>query len=173
MRWQLIAVNPAALVEPPPLTQIEVHPYNDEARRFLDAAREDRLESRWLVAIALGIRQGEALGLWWDDLDFEAGTLRVRRALQRDPEGGGLVFVERSGPRCGLIGRTNSRNGPQPRIGRIHGWCSPAGSGPRCPRAMVLGHSQISVTLNTYSHVAPELAVEAAGRMEGALWSAP
>jgi hypothetical protein len=38
---------------------------------------------------------------------------------------------------------------------------------------MVLGHSQISVTLNTYSHVAPELAIEAAERMEGALWSAP
>jgi integrase len=37
----------------------------------------------------------------------------------------------------------------------------------------VLGHSQISVTLNTYSHVAPELAIEAAGRMEGTLWSAP
>jgi integrase len=37
----------------------------------------------------------------------------------------------------------------------------------------VLGHSQISVTFNTYSHVAPELAVEAAERMEGALWSGP
>jgi hypothetical protein len=43
MRWQLIAVNPAALVEPSP--HIEVRPYNvDEARRFLDAAREDWLE---------------------------------------------------------------------------------------------------------------------------------
>jgi integrase len=35
----------------------------------------------------------------------------------------------------------------------------------------ILGHSQISVTLNIYAHVAPEIAREAASRMEGALWS--
>ncbi|WP_088951185.1 tyrosine-type recombinase/integrase [Micromonospora zamorensis] len=35
----------------------------------------------------------------------------------------------------------------------------------------ILGHSQISVTLNIYAHVAPEVAREAAARLEGALWS--
>jgi integrase len=35
----------------------------------------------------------------------------------------------------------------------------------------ILGHSQISVTLNIYAHVAPEIAREAAARLEGALWS--
>jgi hypothetical protein len=34
----------------------------------------------------------------------------------------------------------------------------------------ILGHSQISVTLNTYAHVAPEIARNAADRLEGALW---
>jgi integrase len=34
----------------------------------------------------------------------------------------------------------------------------------------ILGHSQISVTLNTYAHVAPDIAREAANRVEGALW---
>jgi integrase len=34
----------------------------------------------------------------------------------------------------------------------------------------VLGHSQISLTLGTYSHVVPELATEAAERMGTALW---
>ncbi len=34
----------------------------------------------------------------------------------------------------------------------------------------VLGHSQISLTLGTYSHVVPELATEAARRMGTALW---
>ncbi|MCA1835286.1 MAG: tyrosine-type recombinase/integrase, partial [Actinobacteria bacterium] len=34
----------------------------------------------------------------------------------------------------------------------------------------VLGHSQITLTLGTYSHVVPELATEAAQRMEQALW---
>jgi integrase len=37
----------------------------------------------------------------------------------------------------------------------------------------ILGHSQISVTLNLYSHVAPEVADEAAERMQGALWAEP
>jgi len=34
----------------------------------------------------------------------------------------------------------------------------------------VLGHSQISLTLGAYSHVVPELALEAAASMEDALW---
>lgn len=51
------------------------------------------MQARWLVGLALGLRQGEALGLWWDDLDLDAGLLRVRRALQRR-RGGGLVFTE-------------------------------------------------------------------------------
>jgi integrase len=37
---------------------------------------------------------GEALGLRWSDIDLEAGTLRVKRQLQRIREGGGLVFSE-------------------------------------------------------------------------------
>ena len=34
----------------------------------------------------------------------------------------------------------------------------------------VLGHSQVSLTLNTYSHVVPELSKDAADRMGDALW---
>ena len=48
--------------------------------------------ARWSVALALGLRQGEALGLRWSDVRFPEGSLAVRRALQRQP-GGGLVLV--------------------------------------------------------------------------------
>jgi hypothetical protein len=34
----------------------------------------------------------------------------------------------------------------------------------------ILGHSQIALTMNTYSHVAPEVSREAADRMARALW---
>jgi len=34
----------------------------------------------------------------------------------------------------------------------------------------ILGHSQIALTMNTYSHVAPEVSCEAAERMARALW---
>ena len=37
----------------------------------------------------------------------------------------------------------------------------------------ILGHSQISLTLGTYSHVVPELARDAADRMAAALWDEP
>ncbi len=47
------------------------------------------------MALALGLRQGEALGLHWDDVDLATGVLTVRRALQRQ-KGKGLVLVERT-----------------------------------------------------------------------------
>ncbi len=34
----------------------------------------------------------------------------------------------------------------------------------------ILGHSQIALTMNTYSHVAPEVSREAADRMADMLW---
>lgn len=34
----------------------------------------------------------------------------------------------------------------------------------------ILGHSQIALTMNTYSHVAPEVSREAADRMARVLW---
>ncbi|HSH81366.1 MAG TPA: site-specific integrase, partial [Herpetosiphonaceae bacterium] len=55
----------------------------DEARRLLDAATGDRLEALYSVALALGLRQGEALGLRWQDVDLQRGTLQVRSSLQR------------------------------------------------------------------------------------------
>jgi len=42
------------------------------------------------VALALGLRPGEALGLRWSDVDLDAGVLHVRQQLQR-VKGKGLV----------------------------------------------------------------------------------
>ena len=44
---------------------------------------EDRLEALYTVALAVGLRQGEALGLRWEDVHLEAGTLSVKVTLQR------------------------------------------------------------------------------------------
>jgi len=84
IRDQLLHRNVAALVKPPRVTGKDVQPLTlREARRFLDSIRGNRLEALFTVAVSLGLRQGEALGLRWRDIDFEAGTLRVRNALQR------------------------------------------------------------------------------------------
>jgi integrase len=55
----------------------------DEATGFLKAAKEDRLYALYSVALALGLRRGEALALRWSDVDFVDGVLRVERTLQR------------------------------------------------------------------------------------------
>jgi integrase len=76
--------NVATLIEPPRRAQPEVRPLTPEqAAAFLSAARGDRLEARFGVALAHGLRQGELLGLRWDDLDLAAETRRVERQLQR------------------------------------------------------------------------------------------
>ena len=50
---------------------------------LLTVADGHRLGAIVSVATALGLRLGEALGLRWSDIDFEAGTLSVRQALER------------------------------------------------------------------------------------------
>lgn len=60
--------NPAALAKPPRLPEWEIEPLSvDEVRQLLDTAGRRRNAARWAVALALGLRQGEALGLRWSD----------------------------------------------------------------------------------------------------------
>jgi integrase len=47
----------------------------------LDHTEADRLAPFWKLALNTGARRGELLGLAWDDLDFEAATVAIRRAL--------------------------------------------------------------------------------------------
>lgn len=83
----LVPRNVGTLVSPPVSRRAEIRPLAPEqARTLLAAARGDRLEALYAVAVALGLRQGEALGLRWQDVDLDTGTLTVRRSLQRIPK---------------------------------------------------------------------------------------
>lgn len=83
-RWGLVPRNVARLVSPPRAPREEVKPLTPEqAREFLDAVRGDRFEALYQIAIGLGLRQGEALGLTWEAVDLESGAVRVDRTLQR------------------------------------------------------------------------------------------
>lgn len=84
VRRQRLATNPARVARPPRIPVEEVEPLTrDECHRILGAATGRRNGARWSFALALGLRQGEALGLRWSDVDFDACTVRVRRAVQR------------------------------------------------------------------------------------------
>ena len=89
----LVVQNVAALAEPPKHRAKEIQPFTPEqARTLLAAAKGHRLGAVVSVATALGLRLGEALGLRWEDVDFEAGTLSVRQSLERS---GGDVVARR------------------------------------------------------------------------------
>ncbi|UXY20746.1 site-specific integrase [Streptomyces cynarae] len=76
--------NPVQLAKAPRVREEEVEPYTvEEVQRLLRAADKRRNSARWAVALALGLRQGEALGLKWADVDLERGVLMVRRSRRR------------------------------------------------------------------------------------------
>lgn len=84
IRWRLITMNVATLIDAPRTTGREIRSLKpDEARALLDACQEHPLEAFVTVALGCGLRLGEALGLQWPDVDLDAGTLEVRRAVQR------------------------------------------------------------------------------------------
>lgn len=83
-REELVHRNVAALVSPPRVVREEVQPLSPkEATRLLETAERDRLYALYSVALALGLRRGEALALRWGDVDLEQSTLRVTGSLQR------------------------------------------------------------------------------------------
>ncbi len=58
----------------------EVEPYTvDEVQRLLIQVNKRRNSARWMLALALGLRQGETLGLRWTDVDLENEYLKLRR----------------------------------------------------------------------------------------------
>ncbi len=221
MKWGLVARNVATLVDPPRSRRSEVRPLTpDQARLFLEAVRGDRLEALYVVAVALGLRQGEVLGVRWEDVDLEAGNLRVRHALQR--VGGKLQLVEPKTERSrrtvdlpapaidalrahrdrqafersfaadrwqewGLVftgpkgtpldgtavtkrlQRILAASGlPRQRFHDLRHCCASLLLAQNVPARVVmeiLGHSQITLTMNTYSHVMPTAQREAAALM--------
>lgn len=225
LRWGLVSRNVATLVGPPRIQRKEIRSFTpDEARIFLKAIKGDRLEALFSVALSLGLRQGEALGLRWRDIDFEARTLRVNYAIQRiegklqmvEPktEGSrralpltetilsalrnhrsrqleerlllgshwqetGLVFTSTIGTPLdhrnvvrkfhALLEKAKL---PRFRFHDLRHSCASlliAQGVPARTVMEILGHSQISLTMNTYAHVMPAMKLEAIDLMESIL----
>jgi integrase len=106
IREELIGRNVARMAELPGWEPAEVRPWSaDEALAFLQAAKPDPLYPAFVLLLLYGMRRGEALGLRWQDVDLDAGLLRVRQQI-------GRVSGElRSGP---LKTRAGNRDLPIP-----------------------------------------------------------
>ncbi len=88
VKWQLVPRNVAqAATAPRPRKKEMVAFDREQTRRFLEAARGDRLEALYVLAVTTGLRQGELLGLKWSDLNLKEGTLTVKRSLRVDKNG--------------------------------------------------------------------------------------
>src|SRR5215208_6007859 len=222
----LIPRNATEAVKPPQVTKEEIRPLTAEQVKVLfEAVRGDRLESLYILAVHTGLRQGELLGLKWDDVDLEAGMLQVRRTLTT-AKGGPVLrapktkssrrtvklsqtalkalrsHLERQLPEIDQAGDLWSENGlifasasgeplkrhyittqrfkpllkrvglPQVRFHDLRHTCATLlltkNVNPKVVSEL-LGHASIAITLNTYSHVLPNMQSEAAAAMEEVL----
>ncbi|MGW2890355.1 site-specific integrase [Streptomyces griseoruber] len=220
-RDELISRNVVQLVPAPRVEPRELRPWSlDETLTFLEAARMDPLYTAFVLAVALGLRRGEILGLQWRDVDLDRRTLTVRTTLNRggkalyldttknrrsrvipipmmcvaplrwhrmrqaerraaagaDWHRSDHVFTTRSGrpiePRNlyrSFLRISESASLPRVRLHDTRHGCASllfaAGVAPRTVME-ILGHSQIAVTMNVYTHVSDEHRREAMGHMD-------
>ncbi|MEY8404534.1 site-specific integrase [Oscillospiraceae bacterium 44-34] len=81
---KLIAVNPADSCALPKLEHREMKTLPaEQLASFLREAKESGVFEMYYIELATGLRRGELLGLKWEDLDLEQGTLRVQRQVSR------------------------------------------------------------------------------------------
>src|SRR5262249_19568455 len=82
VRLKLIPAAPTAEVTKPKLDGREMSVLtDDEVKVFLAAARRSRHYALFALAVGTGMRRGELIALHWPDVDFDTGTVTVRRTL--------------------------------------------------------------------------------------------
>jgi integrase len=215
VRWDAMPQNTTELVIAPAVQRHEFDTFTaEQARSFLKVVQGDRLEALYVLAITTGMRQGELLGLRWQDVDPERHRLQLvrqlktrqsrravllpelaataladhrdRQAAEREQQGvlweeHGLVFPNTVGRplspnnlRCRSFFPLLARAGlPRIRFHDLRHSCATLllGEGVH-PKVVsdLLGHSQIGITLDLYSHVSATMqavAAEAIGRLLG------
>jgi len=79
-----IAFNPVKKVRIPTNRGREIEPLAiEEVKRLLETYEGTYMSARLHIALLAGLRQGEALGLRWQDIDFDSATLEVRNQVQK------------------------------------------------------------------------------------------
>lgn len=93
VRWRLIDRNPADDADPPKVPERLPRVLSpDQLRAFIAACSGHRLESLFLLILSTGLREGEALGLRWQDVDAAAGRATIVQTVGKD--GGKTVVRE-------------------------------------------------------------------------------
>jgi integrase len=212
MRWNLVARNATELVTPPRKARHDFVTFtSDQARRFLEAVKGDRLEALYILALTTGMGEGELFGLRWADFNLTAGALHLVKQLktrssrrqvllvsvavdalgrhlarQREErlllglewDDHGLVFLNTVGkapaplqlPAAEFLSAAGAGRTPTDPLPRPAPQCRYAAAWPWHPPKIVsemLGHSQIAIILDLYSHVTATMQQEAVRAFEG------
>src|SRR5215207_1725443 len=226
VRWRMIPRNVAAVVKAPRPNPKEMRTLSaEETRKLLEAARGDRFEALYVLAVTTGMRQGELLALKWQDVDLENATVSVRRTLTKNGtrllfgvpktkksrrtirlteaavrvlrehldrqlarierlgdlyKDQGLVFASEVGTpmnptnlrRRSLASLLKRAKLPRIRFHDLRHTCATLllsrNVHPKYVQEL-LGHANIAITLDTYSHVIPSMGDQTARAMEDAL----
>jgi integrase len=213
LKWQELAVNPAAAVDAPRVQRSSIEPLDVKQSKALLAVTTQDEDYGPVVALALltGMRLGEVTGLQWQDVDWDRNTVSVRRSIQK-VKGYGLLIKDPKTRRSArtvtlwdqamaVLRRQRTRTGFMPFV-----FATPEGKPldgqavrrhfaklltlaglPRVrfhdlrhthatlllaqdvhPKVVSerLGHSTIGITLDTYSHVLPNLQELAARNLD-------
>jgi len=85
--------NPVLYAKKPRVKSVETKPIprKDFEKLYREAKKDPYMHARIEIGGMVGPRPGEALGLKWSDIDWEAGLLTLERQVQRET-GKGLVF---------------------------------------------------------------------------------
>lgn len=218
-KLRLIPSNPCDHVERPAYNPPEVKPMTaPQAGLLLEAIKDTDIGAFVTLAVTSGIRQGEIMGLQWDDLDLKAGTLQVRRtlhwvdskwgtnepknakskrtialsglavealtghkarAMQADKLGFPWIFTDEKGEpykggnvRDAFKARLEAAGLPHFRFHDLRHTSASllltAGVHPKVVQER-LGHSNVGITLDVYSHVIPAVHAEASRKFDDIL----
>lgn len=84
VKEQKVYRNVADAVELPKGARKEIKPLGkDEAKKFLEVARQSKYYPAFVLELGTGLRRGELLALRWKDIDLDEGTLTVNQTLNR------------------------------------------------------------------------------------------
>jgi integrase len=103
VRWQLIARNPAAAVDPPKVERKELVTYDlDASAHAIDALRGTRMLVPTILSLLCGLRRGEVAALRWRNVNFDDGALAVVESAEQTK--GGVRYKE---PKTGRARRVS------------------------------------------------------------------
>lgn len=93
-KWQMVGRNIADAVEPPKPIEVEIeYMRKHQVHQFIEAIKDCADYPVILAALFTGMRQGELLGLRWQDVDLSRGLISIRQQAQYLP-GRGFFFKE-------------------------------------------------------------------------------